>query len=123
MTGTRRPARGQVARARIASAASPIVTRPNVLQSAASTSGRKLDSTRPIADGRCRGPTRSYHNELEALPEDQPEHVARLRAERHANADLTRPQPRAERDDAVHADHRQHQTEDAHARWLESRRF
>ena len=75
-----------------------------MIQSVASTSGRKRDSTRPIATDAARPTSKAEDDQLQTLTEDQPEHVARLGAERDADPDLPRPQRGAERHDAVDAD-------------------
>ena len=84
----------------------------------ARASGTNVVSARLNAQVAASPATRTNRDDADALAEDEAQHVARLRAERHADADLARAQAGAEGDDAVDADERQRDAEQPHPRGL-----
>ena len=113
----RSPCSGSIAAARRAgsrhaasavTAASATAT-ANATPSPDDTPYSRLDSARPSANAPAAPAARADQRQPQPLPDDQPQHVARLRAERHPHAQLLPPLVHAERQHAVDAERRQHE--------------
>src|SRR5438034_3732143 len=95
-----------------ATARSTIVIAAMALRSRAGSSGIAAASNRAVAECAADSEQRARQKQTQSAAKDQPQHVAFLCAQGHANADLPRALGDETGDDAIGADSGQHESED-----------